>query len=435
MKKTKSQKPPFVASFILEKFLNSHIKNGAVGDFIEQYFSIQNERNSLIAWLWFWAQTIQLVMSTISNKIYWSPIMLKSYLLVAIRNIKKQKIYSLINIIGLSFGMAGFAIFAHIAGVKLNSDKFHEKANQIFSVVQLVSEENRDDQHTAYTPAPLQQALQNDFPEIETAARALPAGRITLKRNNDIFYENQILFVDPSFLSIFSFKLISGDRRTALEKPNSIILTKKASEKYFGEENPIGKVLTLEKNIDVTVTGIAENIYRTSSIRFEFLVSMETARTLSSSFDDWTSNKFATFVILPEGTEKTQGDEKLPGFINKYWADSKEKPMEMYLFPFLDIRLKSIHINSFMASSHQVATFIFFFIGTLLLLIVSINYINLSTARSMYRNREIGIRKVIGARRSQLILQFLGESLILSFIALPFSIIFHELLHPYFSNF
>jgi len=143
----------------------------------------------------------------------------------------------------------------------------------------------------------------------------------------------------------------------------------------------------------------------------------------------------ATFVILPEGTDKTQVDEKLPGFINKYWADSQKEPIEMYLFPFLDIRLKSIHINSFMANSHQAATFIFFFIGTLLLIIVSINYINLSTARSMYRNREIGIRKVIGARRSQLIWQFLGESLIMSFIAVPFSIIFYELLHPYFTNY
>ena len=359
--------------------------------------------------------------------------MFKSNLMAALRSLKKQKVFSLINIFGLAVGMAGFTLFAHIAGVKLNADKFHKNADRIYGVVQVLLNENQEDIHTAFVPAPMAGVLLQEFPEIEKAVRVSPAGRMIVKRGNDSFYENAILFADSDFLTVFSFKMTAGYPESALKQPNSIVLSEAAALKYFGGENPIGKVLTLEKKINVTVTGVTKNIPRTSSLRFNFLVSMETARNLSAGMDDWKINRHTTFLLLPKGWDKSRLEAKLPDFREKYLGDSKDMAKDMYLFPFLDFRLKASHITSILGSSHPASVIIMLSIGILLLFIVCVNFINLSTSRYMHRTREIGIRKVIGARRSQLITQFLGESLLLSFLALPLAVILYELIHPVFT--
>ncbi len=358
--------------------------------------------------------------------------MLKSYVLIALRNLKKQKAYSLINIIGMAVGMAGFILFALMAGVKLRADKFHEKADRIYSVVQVFQTENKEEHHIAYTPGPMAQALREEFPEIADTTRVYPSGRITLRRGEDTFFERSVLFVDPAFLSVFSFKLAAGNPETALQEPYSMVMSEAAAEKYFGDDDPIGKVLTLQKDVIVTVKGVSKNITRTSSIKFDFLVSLETARSLSGILDDWSTHRMATFLLVPERFDQARFEEQLPAFLSRHFADSTDSPQRMYLYPFLDFRLKSQHISSLMGSSSPVSVYIMFSIGILLLLVVSINFINLATVRSMHRTKEIGLRKVIGARRPQLILQFLGESTVLSFIAIPFAIILYEIIHPLF---
>ncbi|MFZ5517558.1 MAG: ABC transporter permease [Candidatus Zhuqueibacterota bacterium] len=356
--------------------------------------------------------------------------MFKNYLLVALRNLKKQKAYSLINILGMAVGMTGFAIFALTAGVKLNADKFHKNATRIFSVVQVLQSENKKEEHTAFTPMPLLHALQNEFPGIEAGLRIYPVNKMTIKREADAFYESNILFVDSNFLSFFTFEMIAGNPQTALARPNSIVLTKAFAEKYFGNHDPIGKVLTLEKNSDVTVTGVVQNVPRTSSMRFDFLISMETARSLYHLTDDWKQNQLATFVLLSEEFDRVQFEAKFQSLIKKYLGDTPESPKKMYLFPFLSFRLDSEHITSFLSSSNRAGIVIILGIGIILLLIVSINFINLSTARYMQRVQEVGVRKVIGARRSQLIIQFISESVLLSLIALPVALILYELIEP-----
>jgi len=358
--------------------------------------------------------------------------MLKSYILIALRNLKKQKAYSLINIIGMAVGMAGFILFALMAGVKLRADKFHENADRIYSVVQVFETENKEDRHLAFAPAPMAESLRAEFPEIEEATRVYPAGRITLKRGEDTFFERSMLFVDPSFMSVFSFKMAAGDSATALQEPYSMVMSEAAAEKYFGDDDPIGKVLTLQKDVILTVTGITKNINRASSIKFEFLVSLETARAFSGILDDWSVHRMATFLLVPDSFDQARFEERLPAFISKRFGDSPESPQQMYLYPFLDFRLKSQHITSLMGSSSPASVYIMFSIGVLLLLVVSINFINLATVRSMHRTKEIGLRKVIGAKRPQLIMQFLGESTLLSFIAIPFAVILYEIIHPIF---
>jgi len=358
--------------------------------------------------------------------------MIKSHLLIALRNLKKHKVFSLINIVGMAVGMAGFTLFALMAGVKLRADKFHERGERIYSVVQVFRAENKEDKHLAFAPGPLAQALRSEFPEIEDAVRVYPSGRMTLRRGEDTFFENNLLFVDPHFLSMFSFGMITGNPKTAISEPYSMVLSEAKAEKYFGDQDPIGQVLTLQRDVNVTVTGIMKNISRTSSIRFDFLISLETLRSLSDVLEDWTSHRMATFLLVSDKFDPSRLEEKLPAFMAKYYDDSPESPRRIYLFPFLDFRLKSTHITSLMGSTSPASVVIIFSIGILLLVVVSINFINLSTVRSMHRIKEIGLRKVIGARRPQLIAQFLGESLLLSFIAVPVAVILYEIIHPIF---
>jgi putative ABC transport system permease protein len=361
--------------------------------------------------------------------------MFKNYILVAFRNIRKQKAFSMINLLGMAVGMAGFTFFAHIGGVKLNSDRFHKEVNRIYAVVQVRTTENKEEVHTAYGPAPLAAALHSEFPEIQETARVLSAPRMIIKHGESSFYENNILFVDPSFMSIFSFSMAEGNPEAVLSEPNSIVLSERSAKKYFGSEDPIGQTLILENRTSATVTGITKDIPRTSSIRFDFLISMETARSLSVDLEDWKANRFTTFLLCREGFRAKEFDGKLPAFLEKYYADSEESPQSLYVFPFKAFRLKASHISSFLASSHPAAVTIIFSIGILLLFVVCINFINLSTARSMYRTKEISLRKVVGARRFQLIIQFLGESVLLAFLALPVAVLIYELIHPAFSSY
>lgn len=358
--------------------------------------------------------------------------MIKSHLMIALRNLKKQKVFSLINILGMALGMAGFTLFALMAGVKLRADKFHENAERIYSVVQVFQTENKEEKHLAFAPGPMAQALRDEFPEILDVIRVYPAGRMSLRRGEDTFFEDNMYFVDPNFLSLFSFGMTEGNPNTALSEPYSIVLSEAKAEKYFGKEDPVGRVLTLQKDINVKVMGVMKNITRTSSLRFDFLISMTTVKALSGILDDWSSHEIATFLLVPHGLDASRLEERFPDFVAKYFDDSPESPRKMYLFPFLDFRMKSKHIVSLMSSSSPTSVYIFFSIGVLLLVVVSINFINLSTVRSMHRTKEIGLRKVIGARRSQLIKQFLGESLLLSFIAVPVAVIFYEIIHPIF---
>ncbi|NIM91492.1 MAG: FtsX-like permease family protein [Candidatus Aminicenantes bacterium] len=354
----------------------------------------------------------------------------KNYLLVALRNLKKQKFYSAVNLIGLAFGMAGFAIFALVAGVKTNADLFHKKGDRIYGVIQvLLSENKKEEIHTAFCPAPLIPALEKEFPEIEAAVRVYPAGRVTIKCRDNSFFQGGVLFVDPEFLTIFSFPMKAGYPESALSEPNAIVLSETAATKYFGDEDPIGQVLTLGREKDLKVTGVLENIPRTSSLRFDVLISMETADGLLD-LDGWEKNTQGAFLLLEDGADRKQLEEKFPAFIDKYLPESRESLKRMYLFSFLDFRLKASHIQTFMATSHPAGVYIILFLGVLLLVIVSINFINLSTSRYMHRVREIGIRKVIGARRIHLIKQFLGESLLLAFLALPLAVVIYELINP-----
>ncbi|MGD8535879.1 MAG: ABC transporter permease, partial [Candidatus Aminicenantes bacterium] len=355
--------------------------------------------------------------------------MLSNYIKTAWRHLTKHKIYSAITISGLVLGLGVFILFALLLFSQLNFDSFHKKADRIYCIVQVLSRGVERDHHSAITPAPLKDALLAEFPEIEKAARFSPPGRLVVRHGDKLFYENRIRLVDSDFLSIFTFNLIKGQTETALSNPYSIVLTETSALKYFGNEDPLGKSLTINNDFDVIVTGITEDIPENSSIRFDFLVSMETAGAMNIRMDDWSDNNQATFLLLSDGASPKKLDAKLSALLQRYYPDSHESPHRLYLHPLQDFRLNSAEMDCYWSNA-RISFVAIWIVAVLILIIACINFMNLSTACYAMRANEVGMRKVIGAKRTQLIKQFLGESILMAFISLPVAMLFSELARP-----
>jgi len=355
--------------------------------------------------------------------------MFSNYIKIAWRHLKNHKISSAITISGLALGLGVFILFALLLFSQLNFDSFHKNADRIYCVVQVVSRGMERDHHSAITPTPLKDVLLAEFPEIEKVARFSPAGRLVIRHKDKLFYENRIRFVDADFLSIFSFNLIKGQTETVLSKPYSIVLTETSALKYFGSEEPIGKRLTVNNDFDIVVTGIIEDIPENSSLSFDFLVSMETAGAMNIRMDDWRNNNQATFLLLSDGASSTQLDAKLPSLIQRYYPASHESPQRLYLHPLQDFRLNSAEFDCYWSNA-RISFIAIWIVAVLVLIIACINFMNLSTASYTIRANEVGMRKVIGAKRVQLIKQFLGESILMAFISLPLAMLFSELARP-----
>jgi putative ABC transport system permease protein len=361
--------------------------------------------------------------------------MFKNYLTVALRNIFRFKAYSLLIIFGLALGIAVFMLSVIYTGFNFSYDTFHENADRIYMVVQVLPSGNKGEQNTAVIPAPMLPALVGEYPEIEDSTRISRCRKTIVRSSDQVFYETNILLVDTNFLSFFAFDMLKGNSSSSLDSPNSIVISEDTAVKYFGDGNPLGKTLSLDNKVDVTVTGILENPPYNSTIKYDFLLSMETARQLYGWMDDWTVNSQTTFIKLPEGVSPGQLEATFPEFVGKYFSDSPESPKRLFLLSFLSFRsqVESMDLLSHLIEGTPfVVSYFFIAMAFVLLLVVCINFMNLSTARYMHRTKEIGMRKVVGARRSQLIKQFLGESVTLSVISIPLAIALYYLFEPSF---
>ena len=356
--------------------------------------------------------------------------MLKNYLIVAFRNIKRHQGYSFINIAGLAIGMAACLLLFLWVQDELSYDRYHEKADQIYRVVSQYEVEGHVNRF-AMTPAPLGPALVNEFPEVKKVVR-FGKNTMLVHYQNKFFYED-IFFADPEIFDVFTFPLIEGTPKTALKQPYSIVISEEIKDKYFGEDDPIGEIITIN-NRDYKITGVFKNIPRNSHFRFNFLGSF--LDYASRHFDQWGISNYYTYVLLSKGYPLTRFREKMPQFVEKYrgkevWRQHK------YMYPLQPIT--SIHLHSNLRGeiepNRDMGTiYIFSAIALFILLIACLNYINLSTARYAHRAKEVGLRKVVGATRPQLIKQFLGESSLFSLIALPFALMLAELSLPLFNS-
>ena len=342
--------------------------------------------------------------------------MIKNYIKIALRNLTRHKGYSLINIAGLAIGMACCILILLWVQDELSFDRFHENADSIYRVIQDIKFSDHSTTW-AITQGPLGPSLKEDFPEIVNFTRV--TGRRFRLAYQDNSFDEVLGMADGSIFEMFTFPLVEGDPQTALSDPHSIVLTEEMARKYFGDEHPIGKVLKADDEYDFLVTGILEEFPLNSHFRYDFLIPFIFGRELKYTVDNWRNSQFSTYVQIQEGIPYQEVVQKISGYL--YEKPTIEKDAKLNLQPLGRIHL---HSNYEFDRPHGDITYvtIFSLIAFFILLIACINFMNLTTARSANRAREVGMRKVAGAYRRDLVRQFFGESILLAFIALIFAV-------------
>jgi putative ABC transport system permease protein len=358
--------------------------------------------------------------------------MFRNYLVVAWRNLVRNKVYSAINITGLAVGLACCLLILLFVKDELRYDKFHQKAERIYRVTWRETYGDRTSQ-TAVVPAVLGPTLKDYFPEIVQVARFMRWPNLAISYGDEQFFEKRLVYADPPVFEAFDFKFIAGDPSTALSEPYSLVLTEQTARKYFGGQDPLGKVMSLDSRYpgskqDYQVTGVIEDLPPTH-LKFDMLGSMQGL--YPDALNKWNVLGAYVYLLLPEGYSAADLEAKLPAFVEERIINSRPT---LLLQPLTDIHLHSHLQNEAEPNSDIRYLYIYSTIAGLVLLIACINFVNLSTARAGQRAREVGMRKVLGANRPQLIGQFLGEAVVLSLIALVLAAGLTELVLPAFNG-
>ncbi|MDN3655932.1 ABC transporter permease [Ferruginibacter paludis] len=361
--------------------------------------------------------------------------MIKNYFKIAWRNLWRNKAFSAINILGLAIGIATCLIIMLFVNNELSFDRYNTKADRIFAVSFQGNIQGEKMNEGTVMP-PVAQTLKADYPEVEASTRLRNFGTPKITVGNKSFKEDAFAFVDANFFQVFTLPLIAGDEATALREPNTVVLTKAMAHKYFGDEDPIGKVITLngDKNTVLKVTGMINEVPVNSNFHFEIFASM--SGLAEAGVDDWMRSNFHTYLLLAKNYDYKKLEVKLPQVVDKYIGPQMLKAMgtsltdfrkkgndiSFHLKPITAIHLDPDYPNEMSPAGDVRNVYIFGAIAVFMLLIACINFMNLSTAGASKRAREVGIRKVLGSLKSELVKQFLFESIIISAIALLLAI-------------
>jgi putative ABC transport system permease protein len=372
--------------------------------------------------------------------------MFKNYFKIALRNLRRNKAFTAINIAGLALGIAACLLIVLFVQHQLSYDRYNKKADRIVRVV-LKGKMQVGELKESHVMPPVASTLKKDFPEIEEATRIRAYGTPRIAYNNKIFKEDAIAFVDSNFFHVFTVPLIKGDPNTALVNPNTMVISKAVAKRYFGDEDPIGKVLQFKDNkAAATVTGLFDEIPANSHFHFGLLISM-------SSFPEakdpsWLTSSYYTYLVLPEHYDYKKLEAKLPQEIDRYVGPQLQKgigltleqfrkngnSIGLYLQPLTDIHLHSDFTGDMEPHGDIRYVYIYSAVAIFMLLIACINFMNLSTASASKRAKEVGVRKVMGSVKGQLVRQFLLESLLLTVVALVIALALVRIALPFFND-
>lgn len=373
--------------------------------------------------------------------------MIKNYFKIAWRSILKNKGIFSINIAGLAIGIASCLLITLFVVDELSYDRFNENADEIVRVV-FKAKVNGEEMKEAVVMAPVAEALKSEFPEVKDATRLTNLYNPKLSYKNTSFRDSKFAYVDPNFFEIFTLPVVKGDKTDPLKEPNSIVITEQEAKKYFGNENPIGKILTLEdENQQFKVTAVIEEVPKNSHFHFDVFASTEGY--LPAQNTSWMNSDFFTYLLLKKGTAPENIEAKLPSVVEKYMGPQmkgemgmtfsefkKDNEIGLFLQPLTDIHLKSDFLASTQLEQGGDIKYIYIFsaVALFMLFIGCINFTNLATAAASKRAKEVGIRKVLGSNKNQLIYQFLAESFIATTLAMLLAVVLFSLALPVFNG-
>lgn len=423
-----------MAERILRTLLPDEGWDTPLGDFEEYYKTIAREKGSTLARFWYWSQVLKLVPAKIANILYWRTVMITNYLRIVLRHIGRHKVYSLINIIGLAIGMACcILVFLHVQH-ELSYDRYHQDGKRIFRIAQKIQKEAAE-LDTARVATPLIPAIRESFPEVESAARfQLATWDSLVEREETKYYEDWVMIAENDIFDVFTIPFIKGNPGKALERPRTVVITERIAQKYFGPDDPVGQTLVLWGN-QVEITGVVADYPKNTHLKYDIIISLNGFERIWN-LDNWGWTGFYAYVKLKPGADTKNFEEKVRHIADVYAKEKLEEwgeAITFYLQPVASIHLHSNLVSEIGPPGNPRDITIFSVIGMLILLISCINFTNLATARAANRAKEVGVRKVVGAHRSQLTRQFLLESLLTSLISLLISLIFVTLVLPYFN--
>jgi putative ABC transport system permease protein len=444
----KDQRPPRIAEWILGRCRATGDAFSLLGDLGEEYIHrVETLGGSRARW-WYRREILISLPEFIRNFLLWSAVMFKNYLKTTWRVLRRSKGFSFINITGLAVGLACSLMIALYIHHERNFDRFHKESDRIFRVCSYIIQ-GGEVFRGAWSCPPLAAALKEEFPEVEAAARYSPWSSTNLVRAGEKrFLEEGVRFADASFFDIFDFPFLAGDPKTALRDPLTIVVTQSASARYFGTQNPLGKILHFEDtNRDFKVTGLIQDPPPQSHLQFDFLASLITSPIAQDK--RWMQHNFFTYARLHEQADPKAMEAKFPDFFKRHYGPEFQaetgKSLEEFLAKegyyssYILEPLQEIHLNKNIADNLSLKgnasdLFIFGTIAVFTLLIACINFMNLSTARFTHRSKEVGIRKVLGSSRKQLVGQFLTESLGLTLVAFALALGVVLILLPLFAG-
>lgn len=433
---------------LLEKFCPPQLFEEIEGDLIQRFHRDVARHGEKIARRKLFWNTIRFIRLSIILRNHFSikrPVMIRNYLKIAIRNILKQKSYTFLNVAGLSLGMAASLLILQYVKYERSFDTFHDRAGDIYRIQYNVYHQNTLNFESAVAVPMITTFLKKNFPEVEEASRILRRWAVMSYNSptNGLitFQENDMFFAVPEFIKMFNYPLVSGDPNTALNGVNKMMLSQRAARKYFGEEDPMGKQLSMNGTTLFEVTGVFKDVPENAHVHFDFLLSYGTINAWSdnASENGWGWYDFYSYVLLKPGTDVASLQAKIDNLLFKERSEVWQKNdsrQEFILRPMLDIHLNSKLLYEAEPENQRDGDSVYALsvIALFILAIAWINYINLATARSLNRANEVGVRKVMGAFRGQLIGQFLTESFIMNVIGCILALIFVRLSWSWFSN-
>ncbi len=373
--------------------------------------------------------------------------MLTNYLKIAFRNLRKQRFYAGINILGLSIGIACCLLISLFVWDELSYDQYNEKADRIFRINSDINFGGKREIY-AVAQAPLAAALREEVPEVETACRFRQWGSRLLRREGTTqnFNEEKITWADNEIFDVFTFPLLGGEKATLLKDPNTIVISESAAKRHFGELNPVGQNLIIDNETPVKVTGVFQDIPAASHFHYDFFLSMAGLEEAQNPV--WLSHNFQTYLVAKPGADPAEIEAKIAAMFKKYAGPQVKMAIgatleeleaqgswaRYTLFPLKDIHLQSDLVAEHEANSDMAYVWIFSAIALFILLIACINFMNLATARSANRAKEVGMRKVLGSVKQQLVGQFLTEAILMSAIAFALAVFMAEMAMPFFNQ-